>query len=122
MELGNVLAIAGGALAVILGGIGSVLGVATAGRSAAGVVAEDPDKFGSVLLLQALPGLLKEFMVCFIAFILMRKIGLLGGAPVELTTAQGWQLLCLYAPIAILGLLSVICARQDSLSSHCYGS
>ena len=107
MELGNVLAIAGGALAVILGGIGSVLGVATAGRSAAGVVAEDPDKFGSVLLLQALPGT-QGIYGMLIAFILMGKIGLLGGAPVELTTAQGWQLFAACMPIAILGLLSAI--------------
>lgn len=107
MELGNVLAIAGGALAVILGGIGSVLGVATAGRSAAGVVAEDPDKFGSVLLLQALPGT-QGIYGMLIAFILMGKIGLLGGAPVELTTAQGWQLFAACMPIAILGLFSAI--------------
>ena len=107
MELGNVLAIAGGALAVILGGIGSVLGVATAGRSAAGVVAEDPDKFGSVLLLQALPGT-QGIYGMLIAFILMGKIGLLGGAPVELTTAQGWQFFAACMPMAILGLLSAI--------------
>ncbi|NLN42327.1 MAG: V-type ATP synthase subunit K [Clostridiales bacterium] len=107
MELGNVLAISGGALAVILGGIGSVLGVATAGRSAAGVVAEDPDKFGSVLLLQALPGT-QGIYGMLIAFILMGKIGLLGGAAVELTTAQGWQLFAACMPIAILGLLSAI--------------
>lgn len=107
MELGQVLAIAGGALAVILAGIGSVLGVATAGRSAAGVVAEDPDKFGSVLLLQALPGT-QGIYGMLIAFILMGKIGLLGGAPVELTTAQGWQLFAACMPIAILGLLSAI--------------
>jgi len=91
----------------MLGGIGSVLGVATAGRSAAGVVAEDPDKFGSVLLLQALPGT-QGIYGMLIAFILMGKIGLLGGAPVELTTAQGWQLFAACMPIAILGLLSAI--------------
>lgn len=107
MELGQVLAIAGGALAVILAGIGSVLGVATAGRSAAGVVAEDPDKFGSVLLLQALPGT-QGIYGMLIAFILMGKIGLLGGAPVELTTAQGWQFFAACMPMAILGLLSAI--------------
>jgi len=107
MELGQVLAIAGGALAVILAGIGSVLGVATAGRSSAGVVAEDPDKFGSVLLLQALPGT-QGIYGMLIAFILMGKIGLLGGAPVELTTAQGWQFFAACMPMAILGLLSAI--------------
>ena len=42
-------------MAVILAGIGSVIGVSMAGQSGAGVVADDPDKFGKVLLLQALP-------------------------------------------------------------------
>jgi V/A-type H+-transporting ATPase subunit K len=106
MELGHILAIAGGALAVILAGIGSVLGVATAGQSAAGVVAEDPDKFGSVLLLQALPGT-QGIYGMLIAFILMGKIGLLG-TPVPVTTAEGWQLFGACMPIAILGLLSAI--------------
>lgn len=106
MELGHIYAIAGGALAVILAGIGSVLGVATAGQSAAGVVAEDPDKFGSVLLLQALPGT-QGIYGMLIAFILMGKIGLLG-TPVAVTTAQGLQLFASCMPIAILGLLSAI--------------
>ncbi|NLI60876.1 MAG: V-type ATP synthase subunit K [Clostridiales bacterium] len=106
MELGHILAISGGAIAVILAGMGSVLGVATAGQSAAGVVAEDPDKFGSVLLLQALPGT-QGIYGMLIAFILMGKIGLLG-TPVALTTSQGWQLFAACMPIAILGLLSAI--------------
>ena len=53
---GQVLALAGAAIAATLGGIGSALGVGVAGQAAAGVVSEDPNKFGQVLLLQALPG------------------------------------------------------------------
>ena len=53
---GQVLALAGAAIAATLGGIGSALGVGVAGQAAAGVVSEDPNKFGHVLLLQALPG------------------------------------------------------------------
>ena len=56
MELGLTMAILGGALAVVLGGIGSAIGVGLAGQASSGVMSEDPDKFGSLLLLVALPG------------------------------------------------------------------
>ena len=106
MELGQFYAIFGGALAVVLAGVGSALGVAIAGQSAAGVVAEDPDKFGSVLLLQALPGT-QGIYGMLIAFILMGKIGLLG-SPVDISVEQGLQLFAACLPIAILGLVSAI--------------
>lgn len=104
MDLGQIYAIAGAGLAVILAGIGSVLGVAMAGQSAAGVVAEDPDKFGQVLLLQALPGT-QGIYGMLIAFILMNKIGLLGTV-LPVTPEAGLQLFAACMPIAILGLLS----------------
>lgn len=53
---GIVWALLGAAISVALAGIGSAIGVGTAGRAAAGVVTEDPDKFAKVLLLQLLPG------------------------------------------------------------------
>ena len=53
---GEFLALLGGALAALFAGIGSAKGVGIAGEAAAGVVSEDPNKFGQVLLLQALPG------------------------------------------------------------------
>ena len=56
MELGFTLAVFGGALAVVLGGIGSAIGVGLAGQASSGVMSEDPEKFGSLLLLVALPG------------------------------------------------------------------
>ena len=52
---GIVLAIIGAALAIILGGTGSAIGVAIAGRSGTGVLWK-PELFGRVLVLQALPG------------------------------------------------------------------
>ena len=48
---GNFLAVLGAALAVGLGGIGSAKGVGIAGEAAAGLIAEDPDKFGQTLIL-----------------------------------------------------------------------
>ena len=49
---GEFLALLGAATAA-LAGIGSAMGVGVAGEAAAGVVSEDPNKFGQVLLLQA---------------------------------------------------------------------
>ncbi len=56
LTLGQVLALFGAALAVGLPGIGSARGVGIVGESAAGLVTEDPGKFGQALILQALPG------------------------------------------------------------------
>ena len=61
LTLGQVLALFGAALAVGLPGIGSARGVGIVGESAAGLVTEDPSKFGQALILQALPAL-RAFM------------------------------------------------------------
>ena len=53
---GNFLAYLGAGLAVILPGIGSAKGVGMVGQAAGGVITEDPNKFGQLLVLQALPG------------------------------------------------------------------
>ena len=42
---GNVYALLGAALAVILAGMGSAIGVGIAGQAASGVVTEDSQKF-----------------------------------------------------------------------------
>ena len=55
-ELGIVYALLGAAVAVLLAGAGSAIGVGVAGQAAAGVVTEDPGKFAKVLILQLLPG------------------------------------------------------------------
>ena len=53
--LGLSLALFGAALAAALAGIGSAIGIGVAGGAAAGVMTEDPNKFGKAFLLQALP-------------------------------------------------------------------
>ena len=44
------------ALAVFLSGTGSSVGVGIAGEAAAGIIIEEPEKFGKALVLQLLPG------------------------------------------------------------------
>ena len=53
---GTNIAIIGAALAAILSGIGSAKGVGIVGKSASGMLSEDPSKFGQAMVLQALPG------------------------------------------------------------------
>ena len=54
-SLGFAIAILGGGLAAGLAAYGSSVGVGLAGEMAGGVISEDPEKFGSMLILQALP-------------------------------------------------------------------
>ena len=90
---GQVLALAGAAIAATLGGIGSALGVGVAGQ---------------VLLLQALPGT-QGIYGLLIAFIVMVKVGLLGGdGMLDLTVAQGASIFAASLPIGIVGLCSAI--------------
>lgn len=103
---GNFLAILGASVAA-LAGIGSAIGVGIAGQAAAGVVAEDPKKFGSTLILQALPGT-QGIYGLLIAFIVLNKIGLLGGGMTELTAAQGGFFFAASLPIGIVGIISAI--------------
>lgn len=104
MELGVMLAILGASLAVGMGGLGSSIGVGIAGEVAAGVIAEDPDKFGKTLLLQALPG--TQGIYGFLAgFWVMLKINLLGGV-LAVQDAAGWQILFACLAVGINCLIS----------------
>lgn len=107
---GGFLAVLGGALAVILSGIGSAKGVKLVGEAGAGLLTEEPDRFGQVLLLQALPGT-QGIYGLLVAFIVMTKIGLLGGDPAifaNITAAQGLSIFVACMPITVVGLFSAI--------------
>lgn len=97
----------GAALAALMAGCGSAIGVGVAGQAAAGVTSEDPGKFGKVLLLQLLPGT-QGIYGLIIAFMVFMRAGLLGGSIAEWTTMQGWGMVAVCAPMAIVGLVSGI--------------
>lgn len=106
-SLGMVLAIAGAALAALLSGIGSAKGVGLVGEAAAGLISEDPSKFTKVLILQILPG--TQGLYGFItAIMVMIKIQLLSGDPIDLTVSQGLQVFAACLPMALVGLFSAI--------------
>ncbi len=105
-NIGLVLAGIGAVLAATLAGIGSAIGVGKAGQAGAGVIAEEPDKFGSVLVLELLPGT-QGIYGLLIAFVIASKAGLLGGGA-AVTVAQGLMLMFAAMPIAFGGLFSAI--------------
>lgn len=109
-----VFALLGAALASLMGGIGSAIGVGRAGQAAAGVVTEDPSKFSKVLIMQLLPGT-QGIYGLLIAFITLSQIGILGGsADVSLTKGLLYFAACL--PIAFVGLLSAISQGKAAAS------
>ncbi|MGL4677091.1 MAG: V-type ATP synthase subunit K [Brevinema sp.] len=97
---GLVFAVLGAAFATFTGGYGSSIGVGVAGEVGNAVLTEDGKKFGSVLILQALPmtqgiyGLLYAFMVL--------------GAVNDLDLTRGLQLFFASLPVGICGLISGI--------------
>lgn len=103
---GNNIAIIGAAVAAIFSGMGSAKGVGIVGQASAGLLTEDPSKFGKALLLQALPGT-QGIYGLITAFLIIMKIGLFG-EPATLTVAQGGYFLMASLPIAVVGYFSAI--------------
>lgn len=109
---GNAIAYLGAAMAVLFACIGSAKGVGMAGEAGAGLLAEDPSKFGGVLILQLLPGTqgLYGFVIWF--FVLFVKMA--GG--IELSQPQAWSIFFACMPIAFGGLLSAIAQGRVSVA------
>ena len=103
---GNSLAIIGAALAVVLPGIGSAKGVNMVARATAGLISEDPNKYGKSMLLQALP-MTQGIYGMVAAFLIMIFSGIMGGGA-TLTVAEGAYYLFAALPIALGGLYSAM--------------
>lgn len=99
------LVILGAALSALLTGIGSAKAVGAVGEAANGLVSQDPSKFSKVLILQLLPGT-QGLYGLLVAILLLSRIGIIGGAPLELTTTQGWAYLFACLPMAFGGMIS----------------
>lgn len=105
--MGAYIAIIGAALAALMAGCGSAIGVGIAGQAAAGVTSENPDRFGKVLILELLPGT-QGIYGLIIAFMVFAQTGLLGGNVVDWESIKGWAVVAACAPMAIVGLVSGI--------------
>ena len=107
---GYALGLLGAGLAAVLAGIGSAKGTGIAGEAGAGLVSEDPSKFGKAMILQVIPGTqgLYGFVIWFLAF---------GKLVPGMNVAQGLQVLSACLPIAFGGLLSGIAQGKVAAAS-----
>lgn len=112
-NIGIVFILLGAALAAALPGIGSAKGTGIVGQAAAGVVAEDPSKFGKVLILEVLPGTqgLYGFLT---AILLLSNTGVLGGGAAQYTWWQGLAYFAACIPMMVVGLLSAIAQAKTA--------
>ena len=122
MEIDSALCVAGAVCAVGFSAAGSAIGIGIAGGSAAGVMTEDPNKFGSCLILQALPGT-QGIYGLLITFFVLIKVGLLGGgSAAAMTWNQGLQIMPLRIPVGknpeFMDLNGD--GRQDAVKSYIY--
>ena len=92
---GYALGILGAGLAAFMAGIGSAKGTGIAGEAGAGLVSEDPSKFGKAMILQVIPGTQVPGM----------------------EVAQGLQVLGACLPIAIGGMISGIAQGKVAAAS-----
>jgi V/A-type H+-transporting ATPase subunit K len=104
---GPILAVFGAALAALMAGIGSSKGVGMVGEAAAGLITEDPEKFGKTLILQVIPGT-QGFYGFITALILLQRIGLFTGTIAPLTLEQGFLFFCAALPSAFVQYRSAI--------------
>ena len=97
------------ALAVGLSGIGSAKGVGIVGEAAAGLVTEEPEKFGKALVLELLP-VTQGLYGFVIGFLILNNLS------TTTTLSQGLYLFAAALPIAITGLLSAIAQGKVAAS------
>ena len=111
---GIIISTLGAVLAVVLAGIGSAKGISMAGQAAAGLVSEDPDRFGQALVLQLLPGT-QGIYGLLVAFLILLNNGIVGGGD-PISAAQGWIYFLGALPIAIVGLTSAVAQGKTAVA------
>lgn len=107
--MGQIIGIIGVAVCALLCGIGSALGLYKTGTAAAGVLGEDPKKFGKVLVLVLLPA--TQGIYGFI-------IGIIASSSLaaDMTVWQGWALFGAVMPMALSGLITGIFQGKSAVN------
>ena len=98
---GQLLAILGAVIAFLVSGLGSSRGVALAGQTGAGVLTEDPSKFGSVIIMEALPSTqaIYGFVIAFL---------IIGNINDAMTVQEGFRLFLAGLPMGVVGFFSAL--------------
>ena len=107
------VALLGAALATFLSGIGSAVGLSIAGRAAAGVLSEKPERYGSLILMVVLPST-QGIYGFVIAIIVMVKLNLFGDNPASVSFGTGMEIFAACLPVAIAGIFSGIMQGKTS--------
>jgi V/A-type H+-transporting ATPase subunit K len=100
MDIGLIASISGIALVAALSGAGSSIGVGIAGQAAAGVLSEEPEKFGTMIPFVSLPGT-QGFYGLLLGFLVIMKLDLLKETAKIPSASVGLQILgvCLFLSV-----------------------
>lgn len=113
---GLAIGLLGAGLAACMAGAGSGIGTGIAGQAGAGLVTQDPSKFGKAMILQVVPGTqgLYGLVVFFVAIM---NMGLLDGTAADLRFIDGCRYFAACMPIAIGGMVSAIAQGKVAAAS-----
>ena len=113
---GLAIGLLGAGLAACMAGAGSAVGTGIAGEAGAGLITEDPSKFGKAMILQVIPGTqgLYGLVVFFVAIM---NMGLLDGTALNLSFVDGCRYFAACMPIAIGGGISAVAQGRVAAGS-----
>ena len=113
---GLAIGLLGAGLAACLAGAGSARGTGVAGEAGAGLLTQDPSKFGKVMIMQVIPGTqgLYGLVVWFFA---IYQMGLLNGTAMDMSFVDGCRYFAACLPIAIGGGISAVAQGKVAAAS-----
>ena len=110
---GMALGLLGAALAAALACAGSGLGTGYAGQACAGLISEDPSKFGKAMILQVIPG--TQGLYGFVVWFLANNAIVNYQGVMDVATGMKYFAACM--PIAIGGLISAAAQGKVAAAS-----
>ena len=113
---GLAIGLLGAGLAACLAGAGSGIGTGIAGQAGTGLVAEDPSKFGKIMILQVVPGTQGLYGLVVFFFAIM-QMGLLDGSAASLSFVDGCRYFAACLPIGIAGLITAVAQGKVAAGS-----
>jgi V/A-type H+/Na+-transporting ATPase subunit K len=118
VSIGFAIALVAAGLAAGLSACGASIGCGLAGEMAAGVLSEDPDKIGSMLVLQALPGTQAFYGLVTAVLVLVRlNVFQAEAALVGISVEQGLSVLGACLPVIFGEFVSAIWQGRVSVGA-----
>lgn len=115
-SLGPLFVFVGAAAVVVLGGIGSAMGIRISGSQAAGVLSEKPELFGKMFVMMALPGTQGFYsFVCGIMMVVLSGVLNQGAA---VSSAKGLSLMTVGISVGLVQAVSAILQGQSAAAAE----